>query len=89
MIGTHLLDKPVDDEEVVILLVEPNRNWMMLAHSKQVVAKAVQLMNVLVRVRRTGDFGLAERAEKEWRRVALRFADYLIKHRFEDVEDES
>lgn len=87
LIGTHLLDKPVDDEEVVIRLVEPNQNWMLLAHSKQVVAKAVRLKNVLDQVRKTGDFGLAERAEKEWRRVALRFADYLIKHRLDDSSE--
>ena len=88
LIGTHLLDKPVDDEEVVIRLVEPNQNWMLLAHSKQVVAKAVRLKNILDQVLKTGDLSLAERAEKEMRRAILRFADYLIKHRFEDTENE-
>ena len=88
LINSHLFDKDFGDEEVIIRIVEPNQNWMMLAHSKQVVAQAVRLKDILVQVRKTGDFGLAERAEKEWRRVALRFADYLIKHRFEDVEDD-
>lgn len=89
LIQAHLLDQPADDEEVVIRLVEPNQNWMLLAHSKQVVAKAVRLKNVLDQVRKTGDFGLAERAKKEVYRTILEFADYLIKHRLDNVEDES
>ena len=87
LINDHLLDKPVDDEEVIIRIVEPNQNWMLLAHSKRVVAKAVRLEDVLVQVRKTGDFGQAERAEKEMSKAILEFADYLIKHRFEDMED--
>ena len=88
LINSHLLDKDFGDEEVIIRIVEPNQNWIMLAHSKQVVAQAVRLKDILVQVRKTGDFSLAERAEKDWRRVAVRVADYLIKHRFEDVEDD-
>ena len=60
---------------------------MLLAHSKQVVAKAVRLKDILNQVRKTGDFGLAERAEKDLRRATLQFADYLMRHRFEDIED--
>jgi len=84
LIQIHLLDQPVDDEEVIIRLVEPNQNWMLLAHSKQVIAKAVRLKNVMAQVRRTGDFDPLERAEKEMRRAILRFADYLMKHRLDD-----
>jgi len=87
LIDAHLLNKYVDDEEIIIRLVEPNQNWMLLAHSKQVIAKAVRLKRTLDQVRRTGDFGLAERAEKELSRAILTFADYLIKHRFKDKED--
>ena len=87
LIAGHLLDKPVEDEEEVIRLVESNQNWMLLAHSKQVVAGASRLNNVLAQVRRTGDFSLAERAEEEWRMDVLKFADYLLKHRFENIED--
>ena len=78
----------VDDEEVIIRSEEPNQNWMLLAHSKLVVAKAVRLKYVLDHISETGDFSLAERAEKEVRRAIMRFADYLVKHRLEDVEDE-
>ena len=87
LINDHLLDKPVDDEEVIIRIVEPNQNWMLLKHCKRVVAKAVRLEDVLVQVRKTGDFSLAKRAEKEMSKAILEFADYLIKHRFEDMED--
>lgn len=88
LIDSHLLDKDFGDEEVIIRIVEPNQNWMLLAHSKQVLAKVVRLKRALNQVRRTGDFSLAERAEKEMSRAILTFADYLMKHRFENVGGE-
>lgn len=87
LISTHLLNKHVDDEEVIIRLIEPNQNWMLLDHSKQAIAKTAQLKKALGQVSKTGDFGLVERAEKEMRRAILGFADYLMKHRFDDIED--
>jgi hypothetical protein len=87
LLNAHLLGK-YDDEELIIRSVEPNQNWMLLAHSKQVVARAVRLNNFLAQVSKTGDINLLEREEKELHRAILWFADYLVKHRFEDVEDE-
>lgn len=88
LIDEHLLNNYVGDEEIIIRLVEPNQNWMLLAYSKQVVAKAVRLKKALDQVHKTGDFGPAERAEKEVSRAILRFADYLVKHRFEEDDIE-
>ncbi|MFC2043623.1 hypothetical protein ACFLT8_00235 [Chloroflexota bacterium] len=85
--NAHLLDRHVDDEEVRIRSIEFNQNWMLFAHSKLVGAKAVRLKNVLDYVGKTSDFGLAERVGKEVRSEILNFADYLIKHRFESIED--
>jgi len=86
LVDAHLLQY-ASDEEVIIRSMEPNQNWMLLAHSRQVVAKAVRLRNVLDQVRKTGDFDLAEREEKELRKAILEFADYLVQHRFEEMED--
>jgi len=60
-----------------------------MGRSQRVVAKAVKLEKALLQVRRTADFSLAERAEKEVSRAILGFTDYLIKHRLEDMEDGS
>ncbi len=88
LINDHLLDKPVDDEEVIIRIVEPNQNWMLLKHCKRVETKAARLGRVIGQVRRTGDFNLAERAEKELSNAVLEFVDYLLKHRFEDMDSQ-